>query len=246
MNHILVSNIRRSLTDQVAEVLGRRIVQATYRPGEILPAVEELLAEFSVSRTVLREAMKILESKGLVETRQKLGTRVRGPKHWAMLDRDVLRWQVDARQPDMELVRALIEVRRIVEPAASELAAQRAASDEVAAMRQALESMAKALEADDQEAYIEADMRFHNGILVASHNFLLLQMDAALSSALRLTRDVTTKVPHSSSEALPLHAALVDRIDAGKPAAARKAAERLLDRTEVDVAVALKAARSIE
>lgn len=235
-----MNNIWRSLPDRVAEVLGRRIVQATYKPGEILPAAEELLAEFSVSRTVLREAMKILDSKGLVETRQKLGTRVRGPKHWAMLDRDVLRWQVDAPQPNVELVRALVEVRRIVEPAASQLAAQRAASDEVAAMRQALDSMAKALELDDQEAYIEADMRFHNGILVASRNFLLLQMDAAMSSALRLTRDITTKVPRSSIEALPLHAALVDRIDAGRPVAARKAAERLLDRTEADVATALK------
>jgi GntR family galactonate operon transcriptional repressor len=228
-----------SLPEQVANVLGQRIVHGVYGPGATLPGTDELIGEFGVSRPVLREAMKILHSKGLVESRQKVGTRARARQHWAMLDRDVLSWQLADTVTNLNLLGSLVEVRRIIEPAASRLAAVRATPEDLEGMQAALRDMQTALDADDSQGYIEADMRFHTGILVASHNLLLLQMDAAMASALRVTREVTASVPRSSEEALPLHERLLNRISAGSGTAAARAAERLMDRTELDIAAAL-------
>jgi GntR family transcriptional regulator, galactonate operon transcriptional repressor len=228
-----------SLPEQVATVLGQRIVHGLYAPGDILPGTDELIGEFGVSRPVIREAMKILHSKGLVESRQKVGTWARARQHWAMLDRDVLGWQLADPESNLSLLGSLVEVRRIVEPAASRLAAERATPADVETMRNALRDMRTALEDDNRQGYIEADMRFHTGILVASHNLLLLQMDAVMGSALRVTREVTASVQRSSHEALPLHERLLDRISAGSGLTAAQAAEWLIDRAETDIATAL-------
>jgi DNA-binding FadR family transcriptional regulator len=156
-----------------------------------------------------------------------------------MLDRDVLGWQLADPDTNLSLLGSLVEIRRIVEPAASKLAAERATSADVETMRTALRDMRTALEEDNRQGYIEADMRFHTGILVASHNLLLMQMDAVMGSALRVTREVTASVDRSSHEALPLHERLLDRISAGTGVTAAQAAEWLIDRAEVDIAAAL-------
>ena len=96
-----------SLPEQVATVLGQRIVQGLYAPGDILPGTDELIGEFGVSRPVIREAMKILHSKGLVESRQKVGTWARARQHWAMLDRDVLGWQLADPETNLSLLGSL-------------------------------------------------------------------------------------------------------------------------------------------
>src|SRR5690348_514890 len=129
----------RSLHGRIVHAIGRRIVRGDLQPGALVPAGGELRA----SRTVVREAVKVLAAKGLVEARPKTGTRVRSRDAWNLLDPDVLAWQQDGAAPashDAQL-RALTEVRAIIEPAAAELAAARAGAQDVAALEQALRQM---------------------------------------------------------------------------------------------------------
>jgi len=231
--------IRRGMPERVAAVLGQRIVKGDFPVGQTIPPEAALIAEFSVSRPVLREAIKLLSARGLVEIKQKVGTRVTPRESWALLDSEVLSWQLKSGQDQGSMIRQLIEVRAIVEPAASRLAALRATADQVAAMRFALEEMEKALEVDDSMAFIEADLRFHNGILLGCRNLLLLQMNATVASSLRMSREISSRSPSASVSSIPLHKALLDRIAAQQPFAAQMAAERLVDRTRSDIAALL-------
>src|SRR5690606_9231708 len=100
-------------------------VGGRYRPGDLLPKESELTEEYGVSRTSVREAMKVLAAKGLVEIRQKIGTRVRDDDLWSVFDSDILRWYAMQGRHDV-IMRDLIELRQILEPAAARLAAGRA------------------------------------------------------------------------------------------------------------------------
>src|SRR5947207_14750698 len=133
----------RSLHDRVVHKIGRKIVGGGLPPGALLPAQPELGA----SRTVLREAIKVLAAKGLVESRPKTGTRVRPREAWNLLDTDVLAWQ-QAGAGSPTLLRALTEVRRFIEPAAAELAALRADTRDQAELARALEEMGRTAEGE--------------------------------------------------------------------------------------------------
>src|SRR5947209_10892524 len=124
------------LHGQIVHAIGRQIVSGAVRPGEVLSLPEGLPA----SRTVLREAIKVLAAKGLVESRPKTGTRVRAPQSWNQLDPDVLAWQQEG-MPQPAFLRKLTEVRLIVEPAAAERAAQRARPAALAALDAAFGDM---------------------------------------------------------------------------------------------------------
>src|SRR5919204_5787244 len=129
---------RGGLHGQIVHAIGRRILSGKIRPGELLA----IPAELPASRTVLREAIKVLAAKGLVQSRPKTGTRVRPRQAWNLLDPDVLAWQQDgAGSPS--LLRALTEVRRFIEPAAAELAAVRADTRDLAELARALEEMGR-------------------------------------------------------------------------------------------------------
>src|SRR5512134_745240 len=164
---------RGGLHGQIVHAIGREILSGKIRPGELLPTLPGLTA----SRTVLREVIKVLAAKGLVESRPKTGTRVR-PRHaWNLLDPDVLAWQGDAAAP-AAFLRQLTEVRLIVEPAAAELAATRAGPTEIQTLEKALHDMEAALDgpSEDHAAFDQADMRFHLAIVRACGNDLLEQM----------------------------------------------------------------------
>src|SRR6187551_3409488 len=115
---------RRGLHGAVVHEIGVRIVNGDLQPGETLPD-NGFLIDADVSRTVVRETIKVLAAKGLVESRPKVGTRVRPRRDWNLLDPDVLAWQVEAGADPGFLDQAL-ELRRMIEPAAARLAAERA------------------------------------------------------------------------------------------------------------------------
>src|SRR5437762_9890658 len=121
---------RRGLHGAVVHDIGLRIVRGELEADDPLPTEDELSGELSVSRTVLREATKVLAAKRLVESRPKTGTRVRPRKDWNLLDPDVLAWQVEAGA-DAEFLAQALEVRRMIEPAAARLAAERATPAQV-------------------------------------------------------------------------------------------------------------------
>ena len=122
---------RRGLHGEFVHRIGVQILRGDLQPGDALPGEDELSGEYAVSRTVLREAVKVLAAKGLVEARPKTGTRVRPRSKWNLLDPDVLAWRFEA-SPDGDFFRNIVELRRIVEPEAARLAAERATDEEIA------------------------------------------------------------------------------------------------------------------
>ena len=216
---------RGGLHGQIVHAIGRQILSGKIPPGELLPAP----AGLPVSRTVVREAIKVLAAKGLVESRPKTGTRVR-PRHaWNLLDPDVLAWQQEGAGPTAFL-RKLTEVRLIVEPAVAELAAQRAGAIELRAIDEAYREMEAALSgrSRDYEAFDRADIVFHRGILRACGNELLEQMGHVVYAALMLSFQATSRLPGRAKASLPKHRAILDAIRDRNPRRAGLAMRRLV------------------
>ena len=111
---------RRGLHGEVVHTIGLQIVSGHLRPGDPLPPEDELTSDLAVSRTVLREAVRVLAAKGLVLARPKTGTRVRERSDWNILDPDVLSWRAEAGY-DQKLYEETTEVRLAIEPLAARL-----------------------------------------------------------------------------------------------------------------------------
>ena len=156
-------------------------MRGRWRPGDALPPEAELALQLEVSRTVVREAIKVLASKGLVEPRPKTGTRALARNHWNLTDPDVLRWQVSGGV-DVALCRELLEVRGILEPRAAALAAARRTEADANRLLALLDEMGDVV--DDPARYIASDLRFHSSILEISQNVLLSQLAATIRAAL--------------------------------------------------------------
>jgi len=219
---------RRRLHGRVVYELGGRILRGDWPPGATLPTEAELGGELGVSRSALREAIKTLAAKGLVETRPKIGTRVRPRELWHMLDPDVLAWRAAA--PDIRhLARELLCVRRIVEPEAAAIAAVRATPADLAAIDAAWQAMVAA--GADPEATVGPDVRLHLAILQATHNDFLISLGALTETAMVASIELSSSHPNAPESTLPAHAAVVDAIRGHRPEAARAAMAYLLDLT---------------
>jgi DNA-binding FadR family transcriptional regulator len=216
---------RRGLHGEVVHRIGLMILRGELQPGDPLPSEEELRAELAISRTVLRESVKVLAAKGLVEARPKTGTRVRARSAWNLLDPDVLAWRSEA-SPDGGFFRNVVELRRIVEPQAARLAAERADDEEIAALAAAFAEMEATV--NDPDAYLEPDLRFHELILQACHNELLAQMASTIRTVFRALF-VASRTRNSLRRGTPLHGAIVDAIAAHDGAAAEAAMQTLIE-----------------
>ena len=144
----------------VARTLGSWILAGRYKSGEVLLREDVLATWFNVGRTSVRQAVKVLCAKGMLETRQRVGVRVRDRADWRMLDPAVLSWHPNL-SADIELVSGLLEARRIIEPAAADLAAIGAA---YLGMEAAIPH--------DMDLCCDADLAFHRGTVAASHNIV--------------------------------------------------------------------------
>jgi len=232
-NHSRPSLTKHGLHDQVVRLLARRILRQELASGDILPNESDLCAELGVSRTVLREAIKVLASKGFVQTRTKVGTRVLPRSTWRTLDPDVLAWQYEDAEHDDHLLRNLLDVRRAIEPTCAEIAALRADVTAIAAIAAAYRRMEQTL-AHAQE-FIQADMEFHDAIIAACQNELLDQLSLTIEAALRATRRITTQFPGSSMASLPLHRAVLEAIQGRDPATAHRCMRDLIDSAAHDI-----------
>jgi GntR family galactonate operon transcriptional repressor len=228
---------RRGLHGVVVHDIGLRIVQGELEAGDPLPPEAELSGELSVSRTVLREAIKVLAAKRLVESRPKTGTRVLNRHEWNLLDPDVLAWQLEAG-PDRRFLEDTLELRGLIEPAAARLAAERASEDEIAVLESTCEEML--LAGEDLDAWIEPDLRFHAVLLQATHNELLEQLTTIVGSVLRTLFTFSSRPPGTFIRAAPMHVAIVEAVRGRDPEAAEAAVLRLLDDTAKNVGRALR------
>ena len=223
----LASGVRRkrNLFAHVLEELGRRIVRGELRPGEPFPNEADLGREFGASRSVIREAVKSLAAKGLVESRTRTGIRVLAPMHWNLLDLEVLGWRYAAMPPG-QFFRELFEIRSMIEPEAVALAAERATAAARAEIADAYAAMVAAAASGD--AAIGTDLRFHRAILAAANNDLLLQMGNLIGVGLLISYRISSD---TFTVFLPQHKAVLDAIADRRPGEGRRAMERLLAET---------------
>ena len=223
-------------------LLGERIVAGVYGPGGAVPPEPALCEEFGVSRTVVREAIKSLVAKGLLSTGPKVGTRVLATEQWNWFDPDVVAWHSRSGL-SREFLRDLQELRRLMEPAAARLAAERATAPQLAALSDACAGMQDAV--DHGGDYVQHDLAFHQGLLRASGNRLLVQMSNALSALLRTSFEISTRKPDGPALSMPRHRAVLDAVVARAPLRAERACLRLIDSAQADIEQVLSSRRKL-
>jgi DNA-binding FadR family transcriptional regulator len=221
----------RNLYDQVIQAIGRMIVSGEIKPGELLPREEVLAQRMAVSRTALREGLKVLGSKGLIETRQKTGTRVREPRHWNQLDGDILAWRC-ASMPTEDFVEKLVEMREIIEPAAAAAAARRRSPEQLAKIKAAYEAMAAAM---DQDAWAKADLDFHESVLDATNNELMASLFSVIDAALGAYFLLSAQTAADFKYSLPRHFDVYDAIRLKRPESAREAMLGMIEDSRANI-----------
>ncbi len=234
----MIKNVHGNTVD----FLGEAIVAGRYAVGASIPPEPVLCEELGVSRTVVRESVKSLVAKGLIHTGPKVGTRVLKAYNWNWFDADVIAWQAKAGLTP-EFIRDLQDLRRVVEPAAVKLAAVRATASDIAGIEEAYLGMKLAVtEGGD---YVTHDLRFHQGLLRASHNRMLVQMSKALSALLRTSFELSTSKKGGPRKSLPLHRAVLDAVIARNPALADRAICVLIDGAHADIEQILSSRRRL-
>ena len=215
----------------IARDIGVRIVSGRITPGRILSGEIEASAKLRVSRTAYREAVRILAAKGLVDSRPKLGTRVSDPGQWHLLDPDVLGWMFTSN-PEAAEVQGLFELRTIIEPAASALAATRRSKAQLKALRDALEQMKQhsLTSAPGQQA----DRDFHTVLIEASGNRFLASLGSSVAAALLWMPVLQQGKGPLVRDPIPDHERVYEAIAASDPKAAARAMTDLIQLALLD------------
>ncbi|MES2976972.1 MAG: FadR/GntR family transcriptional regulator [Pseudomonadota bacterium] len=234
----MIKNVHGNTVDH----LGEAIVGGRYVVGSSLPPEPMLCLELGVSRTVIRESVKSLVAKGLITTGPKVGTRVLAEEHWNWFDPDIIIWQSKAGLTP-EFLRDLQDLRRVVEPAAMRLAAERATPQDIAEVELAYAGMKKAVEHGGD--YVSFDLRFHQGLLRASRNRMLAQMSKALGALLRTSFEMSTRRKDGPTLSLPMHRAVLDAVIAHDPDRAERAIIVLIDGATRDIEQVLASRRRL-
>ena len=234
----MIKNVHGNTVD----FLGQAIVAGRYAMGGSMPPEPVLCEELGVSRTVVRESIKSLVAKGLIVTGPKVGTRVLPSEQWNWFDADVIAWHAVAGLTP-EFIRDLQDLRRVVEPAAVKLAALRATPEDIASIEEAYAGMKRAVTQGGD--YVTFDLKFHQGLLRASHNRMLVQMSKALSALLRTSFELSTRKKGGPAKSLPLHRAVLDAVIAGNAAKAGRAICVLIDDAHEDLEQVLGSRRGL-
>lgn len=214
----------RNLHGHVIRELGKRIVVGDLRPGDVLPREEDLAVSMEVSRTALREALKVLSAKGLIESRPRVGTRVR-PKHfWNQLDADVLSWRC-ASMPTDDFIEKLVEMREVIEPAAAASAARRRTAAQLSKIDLAYRTMEAARDPDE---WAMADLGFHDAVLQATGNELMISLFSVVESALGMFFVLSAQTAVDFKYSLPRHLKVLEAIRRKQPEVARKAMQGMI------------------
>lgn len=192
-----------------------------------MPIEPDLATLLGVGRNALREAVKVLAGKGLISTAPRSGTKVRPRESWNMLDPDVLEWHANPKIATRQFMLDIVEMRRIIEPKAAELAAYRGKRGDIARILDAFEKM-EAAQPDSNER-MGADIVFHSAILDATHNPVLANFKHAITTYLKAHFGLINDSPKTSLEDLERHRKIAWAIAAGKAKTAHSATVQLLD-----------------
>lgn len=206
------SNMTRGLLN----TLGARIVRGDYDVGDVLPSEADIAQGHKVSRTVTREAMKMLAAKGLVKAWPRRGTIVQDERDWNLMDPDVMKWLLD-RGVSLKLVKDFLNMRLAIEPAAAEMAAIK--GEDLSEIEEALSKMTQA--ANGIGDALSADCMFHASILKASGNRFFEQMAPLVDTALRMTIRVTNQIKGVQMASIEDHENILNAIRGGQSKRAR-------------------------
>jgi DNA-binding FadR family transcriptional regulator len=223
------------LHGRIARDLGIAIVSGRYKPGSVLGGEIESSLELKVSRSAYREAVRILAAKGLVESRPKVGTKISQKEYWHLLDPDVLSW-IFAGNPDTGLLKGLFELRQIVEPAATALAASRRTDSQLRRMKTALERMT--LHTLQTEAGQQADRDFHAALLHATGNSFVASLTRGIVAAVETTTIYKLRALPVLRDPVPEHAKVFQAVAAGNAADAEAAMRELIRLAYLDTPAA--------
>lgn len=218
---------------RIAEEIGSAIVAGRYRPDDVVPGEIELGRRYGASRTVVREALKVLSAKGLIETRKRAGTRARPRDAWNTLDADVLAWRLKDRAAEPKFVFDLLHARAVVEPAAAAMAARSHTKKTLAAIEAAFAEMERT--AHDARQFADPDRRFHKAILVATGNDVMAAFAALTEAALDAFVRIASRHPGAPGPSVPLHRAVLEAIRRRDAEGAQAAMMALLERTSRNV-----------
>ena len=216
-------------TQRLTRLFGRQIAQGEFAPASALPSEAELCVRFEVSRNVMREVIKVLSTKKLINAQPHRGLFVMPREQWNYLDADVLEWALE-KGSNPELISSLLEVRNLIEPTISRWAAERASAVDLVAIESSYNEMNA--KRSDAHAFQEADIRFHKAILLATHNVVIQQLSDAVSALQRAIFDITflTDTPHLELT-MKEHGDLFEAIRRKNPDAAVAACHTLVERT---------------
>jgi DNA-binding FadR family transcriptional regulator len=214
---------RRTAT--IVEDIGEAIVTGGYKPDELLPVESELTAKYDASRSVLREAVKVLNAKGLITARPRKGTSITQPSNWNLFDPDVLRWILRGNF-SLPLLIEFTQIRLAIEPMAASLAARQGTNEALQAIEAACQYMGDCVAQGEDD--LLADIAFHLAILDASGNQFFSRLKPLVNTALRFSIKYTDAVARDEVKKLEAHRAVVDAIQARDPQAASQASYVLL------------------
>ena len=228
--------VSHGLHDRVLSELGRSIVGGRRPEGQVL-RIDQLELEFGVSRSVMREVVRVLVSMNLVSSRRSVGITVRGNATWNPYDPQIIRWRLAG--PDrVQQLQSLGELRAAIEPIAAELAAARARPEHCGELTRAVIGMSVAVKADDLESFLTHDVMFHRVLLVASGNEMFAGLSTVAEEILkgRAEHHLMPEPPERS--AIDLHLAVAMAIQSGDGKSARAAIEAILEDTNRTIEVA--------
>jgi len=225
---VRVAGLQRTLVDAI----GQLILSGEWAAGAPLPPEAALLERFGVSRPTLREALRVLASKGLIESRQKVGTSVCPTAMWNFLDPDVLKWL--AASPLSEATAGeLVGFRRMIEPQVALLAATAADKAAVKAVRAAFDDMARSQA--DKMAYYMADRRFHQALFAATRNRFVDALGRIVMIVLDFSFSLQSRSLLDPEQGLALHRRVCEAVEARDPASAEAAMLQLLGEAESEL-----------
>jgi DNA-binding FadR family transcriptional regulator len=222
-NDQISSGLHGSVLDQ----FGILITSGALPSGHVL-RIEQLEARFGVSRSVIREAIRVLESMGLVTSRRRVGVTVAPRGAWNLFDPRIIRWRLDGEDREEQL-RSLGELRRGVEPVAAGLAAQHATPEQCGVLTGAVMRMAVHGRSGDLEAYLAADILFHRTLLSASGNEMLAALTDVVAEVLAGRTHHHLMPARPEPAAIGWHAEVAQAVQAGDPEAAERAMRDIVE-----------------
>lgn len=216
-----------NLSQQIANAIGKSVISGEIAPGNSMPTEAQLSETYGVSRTAIREAVKILTAKGMISSKPRQGIRVEPEMKWNIYDAQVLSWLL-ASKPSLQVLKEFLQVRIAIEPQAAALAASLANEEAITMIGKAVKDM-RAVANNDFEGLHEADLQFHISLLHASGNRFIYQFKEFIETALKVSFQHTTPAKGNNREVCDEHDLIYQAICAGDSELAKKRTIALIE-----------------